>query len=99
MSLDTTGYERKTKRTRKRKFLDKINLVVPWSKLVPLIALCAPARSTKGGRPTFAVQTMLRIHFLQPSLNLFALAAEEALQVSSAKFSDNRLVLAKAFLK
>ena len=29
MSLSTTGFERKTKRTRKREFLDEMNLVVP----------------------------------------------------------------------
>jgi IS5 family transposase len=31
MSLDNTGFEGKTKRTRKREFLDEMNLVVPWS--------------------------------------------------------------------
>ena len=38
MSLSTTGFERKTKRTRKREFLDEMNLVVPWAELVGLIA-------------------------------------------------------------
>ncbi|OGA73553.1 MAG: hypothetical protein A2X72_07185 [Burkholderiales bacterium GWF1_66_17] len=64
MSLGESGYERKTKRTRKREFLDEMNLVVPWAELVALIAPHAPATGTKGGRPSFAVQTMLRIHFL-----------------------------------
>lgn len=79
MSLDATGFERKTKRTRKREFLDEMNLVVPWSELVALIAPHAPARSTKGGRPPFAVATMLRIHFLQNWFNLSDPAMEEAL--------------------
>ena len=30
MSLGENGFERKTKRTRKREFLDEMNLVVPW---------------------------------------------------------------------
>ena len=33
MSLSTTGFERKAKRTRKREFLDEMNLVVPWLSL------------------------------------------------------------------
>jgi IS5 family transposase len=79
MSLGTTGFERKTKRTRKRAFLDEMNLVVPWAELVALIAAHAPGRSPKGGRPAFAVETMLRIHFLQQWFNLSDPAMEEAL--------------------
>ena len=79
MSLSTTGFERKTKRTRKREFLDEMNLVVPWAELVGLIAPHAPARGAKGGRPPFAVETMLRIHFLQQWFNLSDPAMEEAL--------------------
>ncbi len=79
MSLSATGFERKTKRTRKRQFLDEMNLVVPWSELVALVTPHAPTRSAKGGRPPFAVQTMLRIHFLQQWFNLSDPAMEEAL--------------------
>ncbi|MDZ4280618.1 MAG: IS5 family transposase [Hydrogenophaga sp.] len=79
MSLSESGYERKTKRTRKREFLDEMNLVVPWAELVSLIAPHAPAPGAKGGRPPFAVETMLRIHFLQQWFNLSDPAMEEAL--------------------
>jgi IS5 family transposase len=79
MSLDSTGFERKTKRTRKREFLDDMNMVVPWFELVALIAPHASTRSTKGGRPPFPVETMLRIHFLQQWFNLSDPAMEEAL--------------------
>ena len=79
MSLSTTGFERKTKRTRKREFLDEMNLVVPWAELVSLIAPHAPQPGAKGGRPPFAVDTMLRIHFLQQWFNLSDPAMEEAL--------------------
>ena len=79
MSLGESGYERKTKRTRKREFLDEMNLVVPWAELVALIAPHAPALGAKGGRPPFAVETMLRIHFLQQWFNLSDPAMEEAL--------------------
>ena len=79
MSLDERGFERRTKRTRKREFLDEMNLVVPWAELVALIAPHAPAPGAKGGRPPFAVETMLRIHFLQQWFNLSDPAMEEAL--------------------
>ena len=79
MSLGESGFERKTKRTRKREFLDEMNLVVPWSELVALVSAHAPTRSAKGGRPPFAAQTMLRIHCLQLWWNLSDPAMEEEL--------------------
>ena len=79
LSLGESGFERKTKRTRKREFLDEMNLVVPWAELVSLIAPHAPAPGAKGGRPPFAVETMLRIHLLQQWFNLSDPAMEEAL--------------------
>jgi len=79
MSLSESGFERKIKRTRKREFLDEMDLVVPWAELVALIAPHAPAPGAKGGRPPFAVETMLRIHFVQQWFNLSDPAMEEAL--------------------
>jgi IS5 family transposase len=76
-SFATTGFELVTKRTRKREFLDEMNLVVPWTALVGLIEPYAP--SGKTGRPPFAVATMLRIHFLQQWFGLSDPAMEEAL--------------------
>ena len=77
ISLATIGYELVTKRTRKRVFLQEMNLLLPWTELVGLIELFAPG--SKGGRPAFAVETMLRIHFLQQWFGLSELAMEEAL--------------------
>lgn len=79
MSLGNSGFELSNKRTRKREFLNEMNLVVPWGELVALIAPHAPAPGAKGGRPPFAVETMLRIHFLQQWFNLSDPAMEEAL--------------------
>lgn len=76
-SFASTGFELVTKRTRKREFLDEMNLVVPWSELVALIEPHAP--SGKTGRPPFAVTTMLRIHFMQQWFGLSDPAMEEAL--------------------
>jgi IS5 family transposase len=77
ISLATTGFALATKRTRKREFLDEMNLVVPWSELIGLIEPHAPAGKT--GRPPFAVSTMLRIHFMQQWFGLSDPAMEEAL--------------------
>ena len=76
-SFATTGFELITKRTRKREFLDEMELVVPWADLVALIEPHAP--SGKTGRPPFAVATMLRIHFMQQWFGLSDPAMEEAL--------------------
>ena len=72
-----TGFELVTKRTRKREFLEEMNLVVPWTELVALIQSHAPASKT--GRPPFPVSTMLRIHFMQQWFGLSDPAMEEAL--------------------
>jgi IS5 family transposase len=80
ISLASTGFELVTKRTRKRVFLDEMNLVVPWTELVGLIQPFAPGGAgAKGGRPAFPVETMLRIHFLQQWFGLSDPAMEEAL--------------------
>ena len=81
ISLVTTGFELVTKRTRKRVFLGEMDLVVPWTELVGLIKPFAlGGTGAKGGRPPFAVETMLRIDFLQQWLGLSDPAMEEALQ-------------------
>ena len=56
------GLNLSTKRTRKR---DEMNKVVPWAALVAVIEPHSPRAKT--GRPPFAIETMLRIHYLQPS--------------------------------
>ena len=56
-----------------------MNLVVPWAELVSLIEPHAPAPGAKGGRPPFAVETMLRIQFVQEWFNLSDAAMKEAL--------------------
>jgi len=76
MSLSTTGFELVPKRTRKREFLDEMNMVVPWTELVCLIEPHAP--KGKNGRPPFAVSTMLRIHFMQQWFTLSDPGMEEA---------------------
>jgi len=71
------GLDLTTKRTRNREFLEEMNRVVPWASLV---ALMAPfASEGRRGRPPFAVESMLRIHFMQQWFTLSDPAMEEAL--------------------
>ena len=65
-----------TKRTRKQEFLTQMECVVPWAALVELIAPYYP--EGKNGRPPFALETMLRVHFLQQWFSLSDPAMEEA---------------------
>jgi len=65
-----------TRKTRKQAFLQQMESVVPWAALVELIApyYC----EGRNGRPPFALETMLRVHFMQQWFNLSDLAMEEA---------------------
>ena len=71
------GLNLSTKKTRKREFLDEMERVVPWKALVQIIEPCWP--KSKTGRPPFAIETMLRIHYLQQWFGLSDPAMEEAL--------------------
>jgi len=77
MKQQDFGLNLSKRRTRKAVFLDEMNLVVPWTELLALIAPHAPRART--GRPPFELETMLRIHFLQQWFGLSDLAMEEAL--------------------
>ena len=77
MTQQELGLNLSTRRTRKAVFLDEMNLVVPWTELLSLIAPHAPRAKT--GRPPFELVTMLRIHFLQQWFGLSDLAMEEVL--------------------
>ena len=62
--------------TRKQVFLAQMQRVVPWAALVELIAPYYP--EGKNGRPPFALETMLRVHFIQQWFSLSDPAMEEA---------------------
>jgi IS5 family transposase len=74
-----SGFERKTKQTRKAQFLQEMELIVPWAELVALIKPHVAQPSPKGGRPPFGIETMLRIHFMQQWFTLSDQGMEEAL--------------------
>lgn len=77
MKQASLGLGNSTKRTRKAVFLAEMERVVPWKALVELVAPYAP--EGRRGRPPFAVETMLRIHFMQQWFTLSDPAMEEAL--------------------
>ena len=78
MTLAASGFEKYAKTTRREKFLDEMNRVVPWSRLCALIEPHYP-KVTGPGRPPIGLERMLRIHFLQHWFNLSDPAVEEAL--------------------
>ena len=71
------GLDLTHRKTRKGKFLDEMERVVPWAQLLALIAPHAPRKER--GRPPFGIEAMLRIHFLQQWFGLSDVAMEEAL--------------------
>jgi transposase, IS5 family len=79
------GLGQSSKPTRRRVFLDEMDSVVPWSKLVALISPYMP--EGRRGRPPFAVEVILGIHFMQQWFNLSDPAMEEALH-DMALFRD-----------
>ena len=74
----------KKKRTRREQFLAEMDAVVPWDRLLALVAAHYPRTGPKGGRPPMPLETMPRVYFLQ---NWYALSdpmAEETLYDSEA---------------
>jgi IS5 family transposase len=76
-----TGFERYTKKTRRARFLEEMEQVVPWAKLCGLIEPHYP-KPGNGRRPK-ELEQMLRIYFLQQWFNLADPAVEEALYDSA----------------
>ena len=77
-------YAMKKKQTRREMFLSEMDSVVPWGRVLALIAPHYPKTGPKGGRPPLPLETMLRVYFLQ---NWYALSdplAEETLYDSEA---------------
>jgi IS5 family transposase len=77
MKQQSLGLGQSSKRTRRREFLGEMERVVPWGDLVALVTPHMP--EGRRGRPPFAVESMLRIHFMQQWFNLSDPAMEEAL--------------------
>jgi transposase, IS5 family len=72
------AFDRKKKQTRRERFLAEMEAVVPW---VALLGVIEPHYPTAGrrGRPPMALETMLRIYFMQQWYALSDPAMEDAL--------------------
>ena len=77
-TLAEVGFEKHRKQTRKARFLEEMDQVVPWEELVEVIEPYYPQPQGAGRRP-IGVDRMLRIYFLQHWYNLSDPGAEEAL--------------------
>ena len=76
------SFERYTKKTRREKFLEEMEQIVPWRELEALVEPHYP--KGENGRPPVGLKVMLRIYFVQHWFNLSDPAAEEALYDSAA---------------
>lgn len=64
ISFAQAEYEKKKKRTRREVFLEKMEQVVPWARLMEVIEPHYP-KSGKRGRPPIGLERMLRMYFVQ----------------------------------
>jgi len=79
----TDGFEKHRKKTRKERFLEEMDQIIPWQRLSDAIRPHYPAPKGAGRRPV-GLERMLRIYFLQHWFNLSDPAAEEAIYDSRA---------------
>ena len=77
LSFSSLNYAHKKMTTKRERFLNEMNQVVPWKRLLKLIEPHYPKAGK--GRPPMPMETMLRIYFLQQWYALSDPAAEEAL--------------------
>lgn len=77
LSFADLEYENKKRKTRREKFLDRMDALIPWMLLLKLLKRHYP-KGTRG-RPPFPLETMLRIHCMQLFYNLSDPAMEDAL--------------------
>jgi IS5 family transposase len=77
MTQVSPGLNLSAKKTRKREFLEQMNKVVSWGVLVGVVE--PHWLKSKTGRPPVAIETMLRIYYLQQWFGLSDPAMEEAL--------------------
>lgn len=71
-------YEHKKRKTRREKFLGRMDGLVPWKRLEKKIARHYP-KSGRRGRPPYPLSVMLRIHCVQLFYNLSDPAMEDML--------------------
>src|SRR5437762_7074188 len=75
-----TGFEKYGRKTKRERFLEEMEQVVPWAELEALVEPHYP--KGENGRPPVGLSIMLRMYFLQQWFNLSDPGAEDALYES-----------------
>src|SRR6266446_6608878 len=75
-----TGFEKYGRKTKRERFLEEMEQVVPWAELQALVEPHYP--KGENGRPPVGLSLMLRVYFLQQWFNLSDPGAEDALYES-----------------
>ena len=76
-SFSSAEFANKKRLTRREKFLDEMEQVVPWAELEAVIAPVYPTGSR--GRPPIGLSRMLRVYFIQQWYGLSDEAVEDAI--------------------
>ena len=61
LTFSSLAHATRKKVTRREKFLAEMEAVVPWGRLLTLIAPHYPKMGSKGGRPSLPLEVMLRV--------------------------------------
>lgn len=75
-----TGFEKYGRKSKRERFLDEMEQIVPWAELEVLVERHYP--KGENGRPPVGLGIMLRVYFLQQWFNLSDPGAEDALYES-----------------
>jgi len=91
ISFAEAEYTHKKRKTRREKFLERIDALIPWDRLVKKAKRHYP--QGENGRPPYPLETMLRIHCMQLFYNLSDPGMEDALYEieSMRRFAGLRL--------
>ncbi len=82
-SFSELEYAAKKKRTRRDRFLDDLEQIVPWAALIDALEPYYP-KSGKRGRPPIGLERMLRLYIAQQCFGISAEGAEDAVYDSQA---------------
>src|SRR6201984_1200305 len=75
-----TGFEKYGRKTKRERFLEEMEQLVPWAELQALVEPYYP--KGENGRPPIGLSIMLRVYFVQQWFNLSDPGAEDALYES-----------------
>jgi transposase, IS5 family len=88
VSFASLAYENKKKKTRREKFLEEMDRVIPWEELLQIVKEYYPRAGN--GRQPMPLERMLRIYFMQQWYGLSDPSMEDALYdiESMRRFAD-----------